>query len=533
VSVVKSFLLIAVLAFTFKPLPLSAQNVLFIVDFSGSMKRMVGGRPMITVAKEVFRNTLQDIPPSTKVALMLYGHRRAKDCRDIELVSRLGQQPALALADQIDKLEAKGETPIATSLLQAVGVFSGQKGEKNSVVLITDGKEECNGDPCAAASTLAAAGLDVNVHVVGFRLSEEQRQSVACISANTGGRYFDAQDASALKSALVSVRESVAQVAPSPVPPPAPPPPKQERLNLLATRNGGEIIVSPHERWTGSNDDRLDRVGSDPRYAFKPGDEAAYGFRAGSAASLEAFAIYVPATSSSTPKEIELFAGDDGPGGPFRAIGVMTILNAKLRDGWQEFKLPAGTTAKYFKVRLVSSHGDGMEIYEFRLYGEFAQADATRPATPASAPRARANILSQKQGGEIIVSPHERWAGSNDDQLSRVGSDPRYAFKPGDEAVYAFRGERAASLEAFAIYVPATSSSTPKEIELFASDEGPAGPFKSLGIVTTVNAKVRDGWQELKLPSGTTAKYVKVKLISSHGDDGMEIYEFQLFGEMK
>ena len=39
-------------------LPANAENVLFIIDFSGSMKRAVDGRPMIAIAKDVFRITL-------------------------------------------------------------------------------------------------------------------------------------------------------------------------------------------------------------------------------------------------------------------------------------------------------------------------------------------------------------------------------------------------------------------------------------------------------------------------------------------
>src|SRR5262249_25052485 len=230
-------LIVALVAFL-TPTSSRAQNVLFIIDFSGSMNEKAGDRSKVDIAKEVFRNTVRELPPTTKVGLMLYGHRRAKDCRDIELVADLGKQSAQSLADRVDKTQAKGETPIAAALLQSVPVFLGREGQNNSIVLITDGREECNGDPCSAAELLGTVGLDVKAHVVGFRLTATQRAAVECISKISGGRYFDAQNAGALKSALAQVRETVVQAPPPPppqtvvqAPPPAPPPPpsKPER----------------------------------------------------------------------------------------------------------------------------------------------------------------------------------------------------------------------------------------------------------------------------------------------------------------
>lgn len=353
----------AVAFFAAAPVPASAQNVLFMVDFSGSMNRQVDGRPMISVAKEIFRSTLREMPQPAKVGLMLYGHRRARDCKDIEIVAPVGRYPASALGGSIEDLQAKGETPIATSLMQAAGAFSGLKGEKNSVVLITDGKEECNGDPCSAASALAGAGLDVNVHVVGFRLTAEQKRDVACISELTGGTYHDAQNASGLKAALASVSQ-VVQVTPPPAPQAPVVAPKAERFNLISQKNGGEVLISGGPAWTGINDDLLKHLSM-----FRANEEVVFGFASDRTANIDTFAIYIPEKTSFNPKEMELFVGDEGPSGAFRSLGVINPLDARVRDGWQEFRLPPQTTGKFFKVKLVSGQGSMMYLYEMRLYG--------------------------------------------------------------------------------------------------------------------------------------------------------------------
>ena len=40
--------------------------------------------------------------------------------------------------------------------------------EKASVILVSDGKENCGIDPCALGTELANQGVDFKVHVIGF-----------------------------------------------------------------------------------------------------------------------------------------------------------------------------------------------------------------------------------------------------------------------------------------------------------------------------------------------------------------------------
>jgi hypothetical protein len=517
-------LVIALLMLLGAPYRSQAQNVLFVVDFSGSMNEKVGDRTKIAAAKEVFRSTVGELSSSTRIGLMLYGHRRAKDCKDIEVLARLGERSPQELADQVDKLHAMGETPIATALLQSLALFQGHKGEKNSIVLITDGREECNGDPCAATSALEAGGVDVKVDVVGFKLSSDDRATLDCISKLSGGQYFDAQDAAGLKTALAQVKQAV--VAAEPAPQPAPPP-KPERLNLLLPKNGGELIFSPSEGWAYANDDKLDRA-----TWFVTGEEAVFGFKDGQSANMQAFATYLPAADGCNPKTIELSTGDEGPTGAFKPLTTVTTVNGKLRDGWQEAKLPAAT-AKYLKIKLVAPHsgkeGNELCLYEFRLYGELAKSEDAAPAASNEPPAARLDILSAKNGGSLIFSPSEGWAYANDGKFDRATW-----FVTGEEAVFGFKDGMAGKMNAFATYLPLADGCNPKTVELSTGDDGPTGAFKPLATVTTVNGKLRDGWQEAKLPA-TTAKYLKIKMTEAHsGKEGNELclYEFRLYGEL-
>ena len=84
--------------------------------------------------------------------LLIFGHRRAKDCSDIEVVSPIGADSAALSRGWSQGFEAIGETPIAAAIERAGQSMRAFKGQQNSIVLVTDGIEECRGDPCAAAA---------------------------------------------------------------------------------------------------------------------------------------------------------------------------------------------------------------------------------------------------------------------------------------------------------------------------------------------------------------------------------------------
>lgn len=195
----------------------SGSNVMFIFDSSGSMKKQIdGGESRAEAAKRAMVAALSSMPQDSSLGLMMYGHRRAKDCSDIEIVSPIGTADGAAISQSILGSQPKGETPIAAALEQAAKSFAPMAGQSNSIVLVTDGIEECSGDPCAAARAIRDSGLGLKAHVVGFTLNEKQRQTVQCIADETGGKYFDAQNSDGLTDALAEVQIAVAQTPAEP-----------------------------------------------------------------------------------------------------------------------------------------------------------------------------------------------------------------------------------------------------------------------------------------------------------------------------
>ena len=186
---------------------------LFVYDASGSMLRKVEGKPKDEVARTVMNQVLRTLDPKVRVGLLTFGHRRKGDCKDLEVVAPIGSDRA-AVAKTVNAIQPKGETPLAEAVKLAVGQLKDYEGEA-SVVVVSDGKDECGGDPCAAAREAIASGVHVRFHVVGFDVARDEAQQLQCVAREGNGKYFSASNASQLARALQEVER---EVGPKPTP---------------------------------------------------------------------------------------------------------------------------------------------------------------------------------------------------------------------------------------------------------------------------------------------------------------------------
>jgi Ca-activated chloride channel homolog len=171
------------------------------------------------------------------------------------VVSPVGADDARTQARMVEGFEALGETPIADAINQAGQAMKTLRGQSNSIVLITDGIEECRGDPCAAAANLKSLGIDVKVHVVGFALGAGDSSKLQCVVEQTGGKYFDANDVNALRRTLAEVRTTIIAQAPSTPPAPVAPPAPKTKVVFVDDFDGKDLSG---ENWQvlNRNDDR-------------------------------------------------------------------------------------------------------------------------------------------------------------------------------------------------------------------------------------------------------------------------------------
>ena len=201
------------------------RTISLILDASGSMNaRLPNGETRIAVARRAVKGVAALIPPQAQLGLRLYGAQSPssqKNCQDTNVGVPFGPAGSVgdAVAKAVDDAKAQGYTPIAYSLQQAANDFPAAAKER-VIVLVSDGKETCEGDPVLAAKALAAKGIVV--HAVGFVVDTAARAQLQAVARTTGGSYFDApvgpELPDTLKSALSACRTQVAALPPRPQP---------------------------------------------------------------------------------------------------------------------------------------------------------------------------------------------------------------------------------------------------------------------------------------------------------------------------
>ena len=214
----------------------ASATVLFVLDASGSMWGQIDGRHKIEIARDVLGDLVQDLPEDIDVGLEVYGHNRKGDCKDIEVIVAPGADRAAILA-AVKNLNPMGKTPLTESIRVAAAQLQQTEGSA-SIVVVSDGQETCEGDPCAAAAEARKSGVDVRIHVVGFDVTDEEAAQLKCIAENGGGNYYGASNAAEMVTAFAQVKEEVVAA------PPPPPPPAEPTVYFIDNFDGSDL--GPH-----------------------------------------------------------------------------------------------------------------------------------------------------------------------------------------------------------------------------------------------------------------------------------------------
>ena len=179
-------------------------RILFVLDASGSMKSKWGNTTRMEAAKKILINlvdSLKDID-NVEIALRCYGFQNPvsdHDCKDTKLVVGFHKNNVAEIIKFVKGVNPNGYTPIAYSLTQSANDFPDAYG-KNVVILITDGIEECDGDPCTVSKQLQARNIILRPYIVGIGISEEQMKFFECV-----GKYYLPQNEKDLGQILSNV----------------------------------------------------------------------------------------------------------------------------------------------------------------------------------------------------------------------------------------------------------------------------------------------------------------------------------------
>lgn len=181
-----------------KPPPLT--RILFVLDGSQSMYGRWQSDVKMNIAQDLLANLLDSLKDveNIQLALRVYGHQKTyppQDCNDTRLVVPFNDGNAMRIKNQLRYIKPKGTTPIAYALEQAGGDFPDCNDCRNIIILITDGLEECGGDPCAVSQELQKKGIVLKPFVIG--IGRNFQEAFDCV-----GTYFDASSEEQFSKAL-------------------------------------------------------------------------------------------------------------------------------------------------------------------------------------------------------------------------------------------------------------------------------------------------------------------------------------------
>ena len=191
-----------------------------VMDYSGSMSNWIG------VAKRSMAAIISQIPSTTKVGFRVFGYdldgnnppmtntvQQVKQiikkgngkfsvvttsgalgsttgaCAATRQVTGINAANADALLRGMNSVSIGGVTPLVYALDRTVYQdFVGMDMvTPKKIVLITDGGENCNGDPCAFARQLMQRRSDVHIDVV---LVSSNSRALSCLASTTGGHFY-------------------------------------------------------------------------------------------------------------------------------------------------------------------------------------------------------------------------------------------------------------------------------------------------------------------------------------------------------
>lgn len=174
--------------------PEQLTRILFVFDASRSMVNTHGPLTRMEGAKKLFYKFVDSLSKQKNMqfALRMYGHTvkyPPGNCNDSKLIVPFGKNNLALIKQKVSEAKPTGITPIEHSLTQAANDFPDNKAV-NMIIIITDGIEECGGDPCKARQKLMEKGIVFKPFIIGIGLTPEQIKTFECV-----GSYYDYDNA--------------------------------------------------------------------------------------------------------------------------------------------------------------------------------------------------------------------------------------------------------------------------------------------------------------------------------------------------
>ena len=221
------------------------EAAVIVLDASKSMNDKVGDKAKMDTVRRALAKTISADANARSLGLVAFGNGKSASCTDIEALAEPGTLKSATAAALLDGIQPKGKAPVASAI--GAAAMLGGSGTPLNIILIADGGDSCDADPCATAETLKQKHKDLRIHVVGLSDKPDDVQPLACLANTTGGKFVAATNGPGFEIALGAVFAAIdaPAAATTVTAPPAATTPRTSSAPAISRPSGpGESAVS-------------------------------------------------------------------------------------------------------------------------------------------------------------------------------------------------------------------------------------------------------------------------------------------------
>jgi hypothetical protein len=188
-------------------------NILFVLDSSGSMNEQIGGKSKMDLAKAAIKSFLASTASNVNVGILVFGDKGSNSaadkpvsCASADMIASIGSVNSTTIDGYLSGIHPVGYTPTGLAIRNGMNAFTGKEGQKNQMIVVTDGAETCNTDPAGAAASVKNSALKIQVDVIGFAVTSAEQSQLQAISQSGGGLFSVATNGDDLLNQINSSR---------------------------------------------------------------------------------------------------------------------------------------------------------------------------------------------------------------------------------------------------------------------------------------------------------------------------------------
>ena len=175
-----------------------AEETLILFDASVSMNEDFYGSPKYVVAVREAKKILSTVDNNRSIGLRTIGVKineqvlnfitdPASMCKATQLDIPIRKGNAQYITTALDSILPLGTTPLEYSLRTAINSDFSRGNDLKHIILITDGAESCDADPCRFIRQIMQTRKDIRIDVIAISVNNSDFLQLKCLTDATAG----------------------------------------------------------------------------------------------------------------------------------------------------------------------------------------------------------------------------------------------------------------------------------------------------------------------------------------------------------